>query len=184
MNKIQIVAAGVFALCAASPAFSQTTTNVPIGVSLVLGGTCVANTPGLVSIGFGEILNPAGQATNLDADTGGGPGPGLSLTCNQNSVTATVKINGGSNAFGGVRRLQNPGAAGTSGQYVFYHLYDSPGRAPASEYLIATPRSFNGGVVTAGTDLNFAVYARIIANDVRLAVGGSYDDSVQLTLTL
>ena len=190
MNKIQMMVIGVLALLATSPAFSQTTTNVPIGVALSLSPACNINDPTVVPvpINFPTVSNPSGQVANLDVDTGL-----IFFDCNQSSVTATVRIDGGNNPSGGIRRLVNLAAAGTSGQYVAYHLYDSAGRTSGSELLIGSPRpllAFSGptpnapAAVVGGTDQNFTIYARIIANDVRLAAAGIFTDSLTLTLTL
>lgn len=176
--------AGAIALLAASPAFAGSAT-VSINTTLDVADGCVINGGGGASaaqIDFGTVQNIAAVTGNIDAQTGGATG--INVSCNVSSTTAAFTIGKGANGSSSVRTLSNSAASGTPGEFVAYHLYSSPARTSASEYLPdGTAFPVNGGVITANAPFTIVVYGRILSGDGANAVAGSYTDNTSGTLT-
>lgn len=177
-KKLLMAAAGVFALLSAAPAFAQQNVSIEISSSFVVTDGCIVgggNNTG--NIDFGEVQNPSGLATDVDGSTV--TGDPITVSCNVSSTTASLQINAGQNDAAGVHRLRNLDAPGLPGEFIEYHVYSDPSRAPGSEFTIGNPLPINGGVITAGTPFEIPVYGRIFRANAAQAVAGNHTDRLQ-----
>lgn len=162
----------------ALPAQAQSSVGGTIGVSLtveeacLVNGSAVSTTLGTVgTIGFGS---QPGTFTTADATLApSGGGSAITVQCSP-GAQPTLTVGTGANDNGGVRRV-----ADGAGNFIPYRLYTAPTRAAAEE--IGIGEDFALGTMGT-TAVDFSIYATA-TNGSPAAVAGSYQDTVQVTLS-
>ena len=180
MTKNTFMAAtGMLALFAAAPALAQTTTNVPVGVSLVIGPGPSCTVTGATVVDFPLVGNPItflGRVFGSDvAGLGGANGQGATIVCTSAPpLGITVQVNAGLSDSGGVHRL----ASGSN--RIIYRLYGSVDGL-SREYLIGVPQT----VLFPGVGVPFGIFfsGYIDQADINAAPPGTYSDTLASTVT-
>lgn len=168
-----------FALMVSGGAANAQSVNGTLVVTATIPASCTINTVGNALIDFGTVALSTPPVA-LDGNTT----IPLVFTCTADSTTATFTINAGVNDSGGTHRLRNPAVAGTAAEFLIYKIYPTAARTAATEYTIGTPRSINGGIVTAGVATTVPLFARIVATENAKSLAGSYTDTVLGVITL
>lgn len=196
-KKFLMAAAGMAAMCAATPAFAQVggTTNTNIVVFLTVAPSCTINgttfagaTGGVID--FGTITDAANYPTDLDAATNTSGGAPATIVCNTDLANAAFSIDSGRNDSGGFHRLADS-TTSAGPLFIKFKLYSGPGRTAAQEYIPGTPQKVNGGAaLTAGVPVILNIYGRVTKPEINAAKAITkngatigYSDLIQASLT-
>ena len=181
-RKFLMAAAGMAAMCAASPAFAQFTTQTNITVFLTVAPSCTINGnagPGGSGgiLNFGNVPNSAAFPTDLDGATDVAGGTPATIVCNTNSNQAAFQVDSGRNDSGGFHQLSD--STNNGPPFLKYKVYTTPARNV--EYVVGTPQPVNGGVVAANVPVIVNLYGRILKTDINNAAvpqngSGGYAD--------